>query len=297
VSGVMLILLYALLVSGTRINGMRGWFTIDAGSSGTFFIQPSEFGKPIFILFLAKLAISGSHRTTISCKSYLKYLLFASLWFVPILLQPDYGTLLLYVTGFAMLYWLQGGQIVHLLVTIIAGIPLLAYVFYRHPYLQDRISGFLNPIAHAQDSGWHVLQLKNALASGGAWGRSFGNTLWSRNYLPLGHNDSIFATLAESIGFTGVAPIIFGVFVWFVYCIYVAKQQQFFHHALVVSGIAIMLAVQAFIHISITLGLFPPTGITLPMFSYGGSSLVSTMASIGVILSIAYKDTKNELQL
>ncbi len=291
IAGVMLALLYFLTFAGTEVNGMRGWFTFDCMGIGTVFFQPSEFAKPAFVLFLAKVAKPSYDQEPVCWKGYILYLAMACVWFLPILLQPDFGTLVLFVIGFACIYWLQGGRIAHLIATVLVSAPFAGLIIHHHRYIQRRLLGFYDPLGHADEAGWHILQLRTTLASGGPWGRSIGDTVWSRNYLPLGHSDSIFATVAESIGFYGMVPIILTIVAWLIYCCHIAKQQRILKNALVVAGLSAMIAAQAFIHISVTLGLLPPTGITLPMISYGGSSLVSTMISIGIISSIANQKT------
>ncbi len=284
---VMLGLLYALPTFGIRVNGMCGWFSLPWEPLGNIFIQPSELAKPVFILFLVNILMHAKRYAVGSWGAYGIYLMAAMAWFVPLVLQPDFGTLLIYLTGFSGVYWFYGGRLRHLLASLLACIPLLLAAMVRYPYLKSRFIGFIDPIGQMRDAGWHILQLQATIAGGGIWGRSLGNTIWSRNYLPLGYSDSIFATLAESLGLMGVLPIIVGIIAWIVYCSDLAKKQEQHARGVIIAGIAIMLAVQAFIHISVALGLMPPTGITLPMFSYGGSSLVSTFASVGIIMNFA----------
>lgn len=292
VSATMVLPLYALVWWGTSVNGMRGWFTVDVLPLGPMFFQPSELAKPAYIIFLAVAISCFKRRMACDWKMYLLLLLSCAMWTIPIILQPDFGMLLVYVGGFVMMYCLSGGPLRHVVATAAALCPFVVAALYKYDYLRARFVGFLDPVAHAQQSGWHILQLQATLASGGMWGRSLGNTIWSRNYLPLGHSDSIFATIGESIGYAGVIPIVGIVVLWLSYCFRAAARQQLETGSLIIAGIGCMLAFQAFVHISVTVGLIPPTGITLPMISYGGSSLVSTMAAVGIILSFANNGDK-----
>jgi len=139
---------------------------------------------------------------------------------------------------------------------------------------------------HAQTTGWHLIQFRRSLAAGGLLGRSPESGLWSSAYLPLSYSDSIFASTAELIGFVGVMPLLLLILGWVVYAHYHACRAANLHSAGMIMGLAAMLAGQAFIHLSVNLGLLPPTGITLPLISYGGSSLLATTLAIGVVESI-----------
>ena len=188
--------------------------------------------------------------------------------------------------AFATIYWLQGGKVIHLFVSCLVSVPLLLIVMrYQLSNQGTLLDSIISSTAISDNN--YTLHLKAALAYGGLWGHQSEQTLWSRNYLPFGFSNSIFATFGESIGFVGLITIVLGVISWFAYNIYIARKQRCMRSALVIIGLSTILVAQAFIHISITLGLLPPLGASLPMFSYGGSSLVSTLASVGIIFSFS----------
>ena len=274
--------LWLVLIFGIRINGMRGWFAWRG-----IFVQPSEIGKPIFVLALAAVLTREGNPIDDWRKAYLPALAVAALWGLPIALQPDFGALLIYGFTFAAMYWVLGGRPSYIVATVLAAVPLGLVALQQHPYLQRRLAGFLNPGAHAETEGWHVLQCQRAFASGGGLGRSFENGRWAQAYLPLGHSDSVFASAAEAVGFVGVLPVVLLILVWVIYGYRRAEACDSRFASAVIIGIVTMLAGQALIHLSVNLGLFPPTGITLPLISYGGSSLIATLTSVGVVEAMA----------
>lgn len=272
--------LLAVLIFGVRINGMKGWFML-----GNIFIQPSELAKGFFILSLCHFG--GKFRPGI--QRFLGMALITMFWVLPIALQPDFGTVLVYIAGFVIVYWLMNGSVWHLLLipaTVFSGLGLL--VNFK-PYILNRFLGYLNPDMDPLGFGWHIQQFQFTLARGGFWGMKWGKALWANSYLPLAHSDSVFASLAESLGFIGTFPVIFvmGVMVFAIFKLALKTETEF--RKVYVLSIGLIFAVQALIHISVNVTLLPPTGITLPVLSYGGSSLLATMISFGIMLSAAGK--------
>ena len=276
--------LWLVLYAGIQINGMRGWFSYRG-----IFMQPSELGKPVFLLGAAWLVSHRADRRS-WWASYLVLFIFAILWVLPILLEPDIGGALVYALTFVGLCWCMGFRGTHLALSSLPCIPAVIVLFQWKPYLLERIQGFMHPELHPQTTGWHILQFQKALAAGGITGRSWGQGTWSQHFLPLPYSDSIFASLGEVIGFVGLLPFVLVVLAWLVYGWYRASRADTtFARALIV-GVSLMLSTQAFLHLSVNLGLFPVTGLTLPLISYGGSSLVSTLTMIGLLEGAALYD-------
>jgi cell division protein FtsW len=204
--------LWLVLFYGVRVHGMRGWFAFNS-----VYVQPSELAKPVFVLLLAALlSRDGAVERLDWRRSYLPALLLCLLWILPIALQPDFGTVLVYVFTFAVLYWAMGGPLLHLLVSGLLAAPAAGLALATHPYLIDRLTAFLNPHAYANTAGWHLLQFRRALAAGGLTGQGWGHRQ-TQVHLPLGYSDSIFANTAEAIGFIGVLPLVLIVLAWVVY--------------------------------------------------------------------------------
>jgi cell division protein FtsW len=272
--------LLAVLIFGVRINGMKGWYSL-----GFAYIQPSEFAKPFFVLTLC-------HFGTKMKPGFKRFIMLAAitlLWVIPVLLEPDVGSALIFVLAFAAVYWLLGGALWHLLILPLVGVPALAVLIRFNPYIIDRLTGFINPDLDPLGSGWHIRQFQFTLARGGALGAKMGKALWSNAYLPLSHSDSVFASIVESLGVLGAVPVLL-LFAAIIYGFYkLALQAKNQYRSVFILGSAMVFALQALVHVSVNVTIFPPTGLTLPILSYGGSSMVSTLLAFGLMFSAASK--------
>ena len=275
--------LLLVLVLGIRINGMCGWFAWHG-----YFLQPSELAKPVYVLGLAWLLDRPAAQRAGWVRGFLPVLLWVALWALPIALQPDFGSLLVYLLAFLLVYWGFGGRLRHLLAAALAAVPAVLFVVWRHPYVLRRVVAFLNPEPVAQSAGWHIIQFRRTLASGGLFGRAWEDGLWSNAYLPLSYSDSVFASTAEKVGFLGTLPLLILILALAFYGHYHACRATDRFRAAAIFGITGMLVLQAFVHLSVNLGLMPPTGITLPLISYGGSSLISTMMAFGIVEAMVH---------
>ncbi|NOY74861.1 MAG: FtsW/RodA/SpoVE family cell cycle protein, partial [Kiritimatiellaeota bacterium] len=248
-------------------------------------VQPSEIAKPVFLfslssLFAGKRGLKGARLAALM-------MLLTFFWTFPIALQPDFGTLTVYIMGFIVVYIVSGGKLIFLLPGFLFALAGSVWVFIRSPYVLERVLAFLDPSADPTGSGWHILQFKYTLARGGFSGRDWGGAVWSNAYLPLSYSDSTFASLTESVGFAGATPVIIGYCVLAYLCYRLSLLAKGESRRVFIFSVGMLVAAQAFLHMSVNVGLFPPTGITLPMFSYGGSSLISTMFGFGMALSAA----------
>jgi len=270
-----------VLIWGVKVHGMSGWFKI-----GNIMMQPSEFAKTPFILLLSIVSV----RIAPGRKHFGILTLLAMLWIIPIMLQPDFGTMLVYLSGFVVVYFISNGDMKMLAYSALAVVPGIIYIFLRKQYVLDRFSGYLNPMADQFGAGWHAMQFRYSIANGGFWGCGLGKSIWSNSYLPLSHSDSAFASFCEAVGFVGAVPVLAG-FLFLVFIAFrISNKIQCPERKVFILAIASLIAIQALIHISVNLTLLPTTGITLPLFSYGGSSLVSTFISFGVMLSASRVD-------
>ncbi len=272
-----LLLLGLLPFLGVRINGMRGWFRL-----GEFQLQPSEPAKGIFLLALAVVLT----RFRASRWRFGVAFLVASIWVAPILLQPDFGTGMIYLAAFAAIYFLAGGSW-RTLGMLGGGSLLLAALFvWRNPYAWRRITGLFQPEADPLGSGWHIRQFELAIARGHYFGSKLGGAVWSNAYLPLSYNDSAFATMMETLGLFGTLPVLlfFGALAGSL-CWLALRPGMREDARLCIGGAAVLIGIQSLVHISVNLCLLPPTGLTLPLVSYGGSSLVGTAFLVGLALS------------
>lgn len=266
--------LVTVLFFGETINGMRGWFRFC-----DFMFQPSEFAKPVFILALI---------ATIEKKKS-KYLLEIALlicgFILPVVLEPDYGGALIFIFILLLFIFLCSKKIYPLVFAFILTIAIFAVFALRQDYVIRRLTAFLNPFDDPNGAGWHILQFRYAIARGGVFGSGWGNCIWANSYLPLPHSDSSFATIAEASGFLGAIPLMIFFALLPLIGLRYARKQSIIENSVFIMLAFSTISFQAYIHIMVNLGLIPPTGLTLPLLSYGGSSLLSTFIIIGMIFS------------
>lgn len=270
--------LILLPVFGTTINGMRGWFSIGEA----FLIQPSELAKAPYLLLLSVIAANAE------ASPRRRFLLMAgtgAAFCGIILLQPDFGTASVYFAGLAMVVFISGFQFCFLTLLAAAALPCTLLFLLNHEYAMARIAGYLNPDAHLLGAGWHIKQFQYTLAHGGLFGSEWGGALWSNAYLPLSHSDSAFAAIVESGGGAGGLLILGGflAMVWLFREMALSRKSE--TARILIFSAGAVCAVQALLHIGVNTALLPPTGLTLPIFSYGGSSLFGTMALFGMACS------------
>lgn len=281
-----LIFLGTPLLFGTITRGAFRWIQI-----GKFTLQPSELTKPFLILFLAGF-FSRFQKLDFKKISQVAFLILLPVGLV--LFQPDLGSSLVLVfsflgiilaTGLAWRWLLAGG------LSLLAILPLGWRLLQG--YQKQRILSFLNPEQDPLGSSYNLIQAKVAVGSGRLWGRGWGQGTQSQlHFLPERHTDFIFASLAEEFGFLGSA-ILFILLVFLLWRIlFTSRRSKNYFGFLTSLGIFTLLFSQIFINIAINLGLLPVTGLPLPLISYGGSSLLATMISLGIINNIS-RQTKH----
>ena len=278
-----LAVLAILFVLGRARNGARSWFVL-----GPFSIQPSEFMKLFFVLTLARFFMWRKAPDRLS--RLVGPVLLAGVPFAIILLQPDLGTALVFPSMFVAMIWIAGARKRHLammFLVVAIGTPL-AYVYAFKDYQRKRFQAFLNPQAMSQDAGFQLLQSQRAIGSGGWAGRGFGESEQEgpESFVPERHNDFIFSVIGEEWGFLG-ATVVLGLYLMLLMAMILGafRSREPFGR-LVMCGLAAGFATQIFVNIGMTIGLAPITGITLPFLSYGGSSLLATLLSVGVAWNI-----------
>jgi cell division protein FtsW len=254
---------------------------------GPLSFQPSEMAKPALILFLAFLLESR----TKSMKDWRNTLLPAAvptaILIALIVFQPDLGTAIACAAIAGCILFVAGLDLRYLGGAFAASLLPLYFLIFHVAYRRDRILAFLDPYSDPQGRGFHIIQSLIAVSTGGITGVGLMEGKQKLFYLPEPHTDFIFAVTAEELGLVGALGIVllFAIFLW--RGVRTAlKTQDAFGRFLAV-GITSMIVVQAFINISVVLGLMPTKGIPLPLVSYGGSSLLVTLACVGVLLNIS----------
>ena len=280
---VSLFLLLVVMVPGVgeSANGAQRWI-----GAGPIQIQPSEIAKIALILYGAHLLALRPH-VVASVHEMGPYLLVTGTACGLILVEPDLGTAL--VAGFAVAALLvAGGAKIRHLALIGAAIALIAVLAIAiEPYRQERLAGFLNPGADATGAGFQGTQASIALGSGGVFGVGIGESVQKAFYLPEAHTDMIAAVIGEELGLLGIG-ILVGLYGLLAYAgLRVAQRARDRYAKLLAAGLTTMILVQATLNLFAVLGLAPLTGVPLPFVSYGNSSLIVTLAAVGLVLNAA----------
>lgn len=201
--------------------------------------------------------------------------------------QPDLGTGMMLIGTLLAMMFVSGTRSIWIFGFLGLGGALVWYHIKKTPYQMARILSWLNPYNSPQKDGWNIIQAQLAIGSGGLWGVGFGRSLQKLYYLPVQHADFIFAVIAEEFGLVGCVSLLtlFALFTWYGFNTALSARTLFGRFLAI--GITSSVALQTVVNVSVTTGLLPVTGITLPFISYGGSSLVLTLAMVGILLSIS----------
>ena len=266
------------------MRGAASWIKV-----GLFNIDPSEPMKLILVLLLAKY-LSRRHIAIARIGVLLISGFYVALPAFLIFLQPNFGTAAMLGLLWLGMALVSGIRIRHLLALIFLGAlsALILWLAVLLPYQKARIISFLDPYQDARGAGYHALQSMIAVGSGGTWGRGIGLGTQSRlAFLPEHETDFIFAAFAEEWGFIGTALLMFfyGVVLWRILHAGMYAESNF--EKLFAAGIALLLFFQSSIHFGMNIGVFPITGLGLPMVSYGGSSLITTFFALGILESFS----------
>ena len=267
---------------GHEVSGAGRWIEI----AGIRF-QPSEVAKLAVVIFVAKSLCINKEYLKDFGKGLLPQLVILGIVCGLVMLQPDLGTTVA-IAGTVFLLWAVAGvRLLHLAGLAIAGLAAIAALIIDEPYRMRRIEAFINPHADPLGSGYQAIQSLLALGSGGLLGLGLGEGRQKLLYLPEQHTDFIYAVIGEELGFAGAGLILvlFVIFAWRGFRIALTAPDYF--TSLLAAGITIMIVFQAFLNIGVVTGSLPTTGITLPFISYGGSSLIFTMAGVGILLGIS----------
>ena len=279
-----LILLILVLIPGIGSirNGSRSWFGI-----GPFGIQPSEAAKLGLIIFTSKY-LSKSNKFLKSYKQGVFPILGITLLiFFLIMLQPDLGTGVILVMSIISLLFIAGVNMKFYLGIGILGIIGITILIIIAPYRMDRITSFINPWEDALGTGFQIIQSLYAIGPGGLLGTGFLNSVQKHFYLPEPQTDFIFSIIAEEFGVTGAFIVtgLFSIILW--RGIKIALNSKDLFSKYLSFGMIFQIIFQTLMNLMVVIGMIPVTGVTLPFLSYGGSSLLITMSSIGILLNIS----------
>jgi cell division protein FtsW len=281
-----LLLLVAVLMPGLgrQVNGSQRWLAI-----GPLQLQVSEVMKFALVVYLAGYLVRHGVEVRRSAGSFLRAVSLLVLIGVLLLMEPDFGAVVVMASvAFGMLF-LGGAPLRPFGIGLAGGVAALAGLALASPYRLQRLTTFLDPWADPFASGFQLTQALIAFGRGDWFGVGLGGSVQKLFYLPEAHTDFLFAVLAEELGFAGVAVVLtlFGVLVWRAFAVARragASGQLFGSYC--AYGVGLWLGLQAFINIGVNMGMLPTKGLTLPLMSYGGSSLLASCAAVALLLRI-----------
>ncbi|MDQ3098478.1 MAG: rod shape-determining protein RodA [bacterium] len=284
-----LMLLIAVYAIGEVSHGANRWIPIF----GNIRIQPSEFAKPILILSLAKLF---SETRVLTAKLFLVSIGLTLVYFILVYKQPDLGTAMMFIFVWGIFLYLTDipkkvlfvGLSSIILISIVAGPFLWGSL---HDYQRNRVLTFIEPERDPLGTGYNVLQSMITVGSGGFFGKGFGQGTQSHNnFLPEQYTDFAFATYSEEFGFLGVSILflLYSIIIWRIFRVADRLSSRF--AVFVCMGVVGLMFFQIFINIGMNVGIVPVAGITLPFFSYGGSSLISFLMCLGLVEAFSRAD-------
>ncbi|GIP10829.1 putative lipid II flippase FtsW [Paenibacillus macerans] len=297
-----IMMLVLVPIIGDKRNGATSWFAI-----GTLGIQPTELAKITTILYLAALISKKGERFRDLRTGYIPVMVIVGFVAGLIMLQPDFGSCMILVATSGLIIFAGGANLKHILgsiglLVLGASIVLAAGALWDkiHPsesatdqvnYKVGRIQAYLDPMKDPLGNGYNLLQSLTAIGHGGPTGTGFGQGIQKLHYLPNAYNDFIFSVIGEEFGFIGTLLFLlfYIYFIWRGLLISLRCQSTF--GTLTGVGIMGLIAIQAFINIGGVTNTIPMTGVTLPFISYGGSSLLAMMMSMGILLSISREST------
>jgi cell division protein FtsW len=272
---------------GFSVNGARRWVRL-----GIMNFQVSEAARAMLLTYIASYAVRRTDEMRADFRGFMKPIGVLAAAAALLLFEPDFGAAtVLLATGLAVLF-LAGVRLQHLLVPVVLGASAMAALAVSSPYRLRRLIAFLNPWDDPFDSGFQLVQSLIAIGRGEWFGVGLGSSVQKLFYLPESHTDFVFAVLAEEFGFLGVAVVV-GLFALLVgralKISRAAAAADLTFQSYLAAAIGIWLGLQAFVNIGVNMGLLPTKGLTLPMLSYGGSSMLITLGWLGVLLRINHE--------
>ncbi len=292
---VLLLLLVFIPGIGHEVNGSLRWVRL-----GPINLQLSELVKLFVILYLAGYLVRHAESVQHSVGGFLRPLVLLVFLALLLLMQPDFGAVaVMLVTAMGMM-WIGGARLYQFVLLLLALAVALAMLVVISPYRMERLTGFLNPWADPFNSGFQLTQALIAFGRGEWFGVGLGASVQKLFYLPEAHTDFLFAVMAEELGLVTVVLVV-GLFLLLVLrALRIgrrAEQKKHFYSAYVAYGIGIWIGLQAFINIGVNMGVLPTKGLTLPLMSYGGSSLVVMGMAIALLMRVDFEVRREDKAL
>jgi cell division protein FtsW len=281
---VALLFLIAIQVTdlGFSAGGSTRWFRI-----GSLSFQPSEFARFAMVVFLAYSLDKKREKIKAFSVGFIPPILVFGVFAVCIFQQPDFGSVVILAIITWLMMFVGGVRCTHLFTSLIALLPVAVYYLVMEEYRVKRLLSFINPWEYPADEGYQVVHSLMAFGTGGLWGTGIGKGFQKLFYLPEPHTDFIFSIIGEEFGLFGVL-IIIGLYGLILFKgIQIARHTPDTFGSLMAFGLTSAMGIQVCINMGVALGLLPTKGLTLPFLSYGGTSLLLNMASIGILMNIS----------
>lgn len=277
-----------LLLAAVQIPGLG----ITAGGAtrwlymGAFSFQPSELARLALVVYLAYSIEKKGEFVKTFWIGFIPHLMVLGLFVVLIMLQPDFGSAAILGVIAWVVMFMGGVRLTYLVLTVVPAMPVVYFFLVNSAYRLRRLLSFRNPWEYATDEGYQAIHSLMAFGTGGIWGTGVGGGYQKLFYLPEPHTDFIFSVIGEELGLIGVLAVIacYAVILW--RGIAIARSTRAVFPSLVAAGLTFSLGLQVVINMGVALALLPTKGLTLPLLSYGGSSLMVNMACIGILMNI-----------
>lgn len=286
--GVSFMLLIVVLLAGKSVNGASRWIPL-----GLFNLQPAEVAKLSLFIFMAGYLVRKQDEVRQTFfGGFMKPIMVFGTLAILLLGQPDLGTVVvMLVTLFGMLF-IAGAKLSQFIALMVAGIVAVIALIAAEPYRIRRVTSFLDPWEDPFGSGYQLTQSLMAFGRGEWFGQGLGNSIQKLEYLPEAHTDFVFAVLAEELGFVGVVLVLLLIFSLVLKAVFIGKKafehdQQFGGY--LAFGIGIWFAFQTLVNVGAAAGIVPTKGLTLPLISYGGSSLIIMSVAVSILLRIDHE--------
>ncbi len=267
---------------GLTVGGSTRWMHL-----GSFSFQPSEFARIALVIYLAYSMERKADEIKTFSIGFLPHLLVLGALATLIFIQPDFGSVFILGALTWIMLFIGGVLFTQLFAMMLVVLPAAYLFLINAEYRVKRILGFLNPWEHSSDEGYQIVHSLMAFGTGGLWGTGIGKGYQKLFYLPEPHTDFIFSVIGEELGLLGVL-IIIGLYAWIVVRgISIARKAPDLFGVYLAVGLTIAMGLQIVVNMGVALGLLPTKGLTLPLLSYGGTSLLLNMASVGILMNIS----------
>lgn len=287
-----------LIVGKSFTTFATSWFTVFNTS-----IQPTEIAKLALIFYLALWMERKGRAIEDFHKGFVSFCILSGVIILPIILQPDLGSTMIFTLISVSMYYLAGARLKHIATGVVAAMIALAVIVPFNDYLKYRFKAYMNPTqancevtsesGAARDYCWQTEQANIAIATGGLFGKGLTQGVQKSYWLPQASDDFIFAASSEELGFIRVSLVVVAFFIIAYRGTIIARSAKDRFSMFTAMGITVWISGQAFVNIGVNTGLLPVTGVTLPFISYGGSSMVATALAAGILLNISANHTNN----